>query len=132
MNIKLKHLQHCLEIVLELEDMIKLLVEQKIDIQDEKETSVDETEETKTYSTCYSLLKLVKLRLQHILKLLIKTCSSKPPPNKDCGKYLELYKNCFKISFELTDNLDFNTLTEKLYKVLNQIKQEIESFNISL
>lgn len=128
-NIKIKHLQHCLEILLELEGMIKLLMEKKIDIT-EDETSTDENEETKTYKTCFSLLKLVKTRLQHILKQLIKICSIKPPPNKDCPKVLELYKDCFKISFELRDDFTYNKLSEALCNVLSGIKEKVETFAI--
>lgn len=127
MNTKIKHLQHCLEIILELEEMIKLLVEKKIDIPEE-DTTKEENEDNKTFKTCYSLLKLIKLRLQHILKQLIKISSTKPPPNKDCPKFLELYKNCFKISFELRDDFSYNKLSETLCKVLNDIKKEVNKF----
>lgn len=106
--------------------MIKLIVEKKIDISEEE--SQKENEDTKTFKTCFSLLKLVKLRLQHILKQLIKISSIKPPPNKDCPKLLELYKNCYKISFVLKDDLSYNELSEILYKVLKDIKSEIEIF----
>lgn len=106
--------------------MIKLIVEKKIDISEDE--TKKENEDTKTFKTCYSLLKLVKLRLQHILKQLIKICSIKPPPNKDCPKLLELYKNCFKISFVLKDDLSYNELSESLYKVLKDIKSEIDIF----
>lgn len=129
MNTKIKHLQHCLEIVLELEEMIKLLVDKKIDIS-EDDTTKDDGGESKTFKTCFSLLKLIKLRLQHILKQLIKICSSKPPPNKDCSKLLELYKNCFKISFQLRDDLGYNELSKILNKVLNDIKSELEVMKV--
>lgn len=106
--------------------MVYLIVEKKIDIS-EDETKKD-SEDTKTFKTCLSLLKLVKIRLQHILKQLIKLCSIKPPPNKDCPKMLELYKNCFKISFDLRDDMDFSALSKTLDKVLKDIKKEIETF----
>lgn len=124
-NTKIKHLQHCLDIMLELEEMITLIVEKKIDISEEETKSDDDS---KTFKTCFSLLKLIRLRLQHILKQLIKFSSYKPPPNKDCPKLLELYKNCFKLSFDLKDDLVFSELSETLYKVLKNIKQEIENF----
>lgn len=127
-NIKIKHLQHCLDITLELEEMIKLIVEKNIDISEDD--TKKESEDAKTFNTCFSLLKLVKLRLQHVLKQLIKLCSIKPPPNKDCSKLLELYKNCYKISFDLRDDFDFSKLSETLYKVLNYIKKEIETFTV--
>lgn len=106
--------------------MITLIVEKKIDISEE-ETKTDE--DSKTFKTCFSLLKLVRLRLQHILKQLIKICSHKPPPNKDCPKLLELYKNCFKLSFDLKDDLNYNELSETLYKVLKNVKKEIDNFS---
>lgn len=129
LNIKVKHLQHCLEIILELEEMFKLLVEKKIDIVEDHTTN-EENEDTKTFKTCFSLLKLVKLRLQHVLKQLIKICSTKPPPSKDCSKFLELYKNCFKISFDLKDDFSYNELSETLYKVLQDIRNEVETFTV--
>lgn len=106
--------------------MIKLIVEKKIDISEDE--AKKENEDTKTFKNCFSLLKLVKLRLQHILKQLIKLCTIKPPPNKDCPKLLDLYKNCYKISFDLRDDFNYSKLSETLYKVLNDIKKEISNF----
>nr|CAH7736010.1 unnamed protein product [Callosobruchus chinensis] len=127
LNTKIKHLQHCLEIVLELEEMIQLLVEKKIDIQDEKEHEAEQ-DDGKIYKTCFSLLQLIKLRLQHILKLLVKICMTKPPANKDCGKLAELYKKCYKTSFELKDDMPYTELLQKLHKVLQEIKVELDNF----
>ncbi|KAJ8920435.1 hypothetical protein NQ315_005303 [Exocentrus adspersus] len=127
LNAKIKHLQNCLDIVLELEEMINLLIEKKVEVAED--VAEEESDGNKTYKTCFSLLKLVKLRLQHILKMLIKTCLTKPPPNKDCGKLADLYKGCYTKSFELKDDLDYNTLLGKLGKVLKGIRSELESFN---
>ncbi|KAJ8959532.1 hypothetical protein NQ314_006269 [Rhamnusium bicolor] len=64
--------------------------------------------------------------------MLIKICLTKPPPNKDCGNLAELYKICYKKSFELKDDLDFNSLLEKLAKVLKDIRNHVNSFNNNL
>lgn len=106
---------------------MKLLVEKKIDLS-EDQTKKEENEDAKTFKTCFSLLKLVKFRLQHILKQLLKLCSTKPPPNKDSPKLLEVYKTCFKISFDLKDDSTFNQLSETLLKVIQAIKNEIAIF----
>ncbi|KAJ8952908.1 hypothetical protein NQ318_006525 [Aromia moschata] len=113
LNTKIKHLQHCLEIVLELNEMILLLIEKKVDVSEENEKSEDESEERKN----------------HILKTLVKICLTKPPPNKDCSKLAELYKNCYKRSFELKDDLDYKSLLRKLGSVLKDIEDLIDSFN---
>lgn len=107
--------------------MIELLVEKKVETSEDDATK---EEEDKTFKTCLSLLKLIKLRLQHILKQLIKMCSTKPPPNKDAHKYLELYKNCFKISFELRDDSDYKELSRALCKVLKDIEKEVKNFSV--
>ncbi|KAG5878620.1 hypothetical protein JTB14_019523 [Gonioctena quinquepunctata] len=127
LNIKIKHLQHCLEIVLEVEDMVKLLIEKKVDAQDESEQTENSGEDN-TFTTCFSLLKLVKVRLQHILKVLVKICLTKPPPNKDCEKLTELYKSCYKMSFQLKDGVKFSELLQSVGKVLGNIKTEVDTF----
>ncbi|XP_023016253.2 erythroid differentiation-related factor 1 [Leptinotarsa decemlineata] len=128
-NTKIKHLQHCLEIVLEMEEMINLLLEKKVEFQEEIEQTEDNGEDNNTFKTCFSLLKLVKVRLQHILKLLVKICLSKPPPNKDCEKLSELYKSCYKLSFELKDSMKYSELLERLQSVLKNIKKEVSAFS---
>ncbi|CAG9818393.1 unnamed protein product [Phaedon cochleariae] len=127
MNSKIKHLQHCLEILFELEEMINLLQEKKVDIQEEKEETELKGDE-KTYKTCHSLLKLVAHRLQNTLKLLVKICITKPAPNKDCEKLGELYKKCYKITFELKDGLKYWDLLEKLGRVLRNLKNDVATF----
>lgn len=112
--------------------MINLLIEKKVEVVDDNESKEEESENKKTYKTCFSLLKLVKHRLQHILKTLIKICLTKPAPNKDCGKLTKLYKTCYVKSFELKDDLDYNSLLEQLGKVLKAIRDETESFNNNL
>lgn len=112
--------------------MINLLIEKKVEALDDNETAEEENENKKTYKTCFSLLKLVKRRLQHILKTLIKICLTKPPPNKDCGKLAKLYKACYMKSFELKEDLDYNGLLEKLGTVLKEIRSEMECFNNNL
>ncbi|KAJ8981559.1 hypothetical protein NQ317_009819 [Molorchus minor] len=128
LNTKIKHLQNCLDIVLELNDMISLVIEKKVDISEEN-VAEEENGEKKTYTTCFSLLKLVKHRLQHILKMLIKICLTKPAPNKECCKLADLYKGCYKKTFDLSDNLDYKVLLEKLGAVLGDIKNQVDAFN---
>ncbi|XP_057661417.1 erythroid differentiation-related factor 1 [Diorhabda carinulata] len=126
LNIKIKHLQHCLDIVLELDEIIDLLINNKLEVND---PSIEEGEtEEDNFKTCFSLLKLVVTRLQYILKLLVKCCVTKPPPNKDCERLSELYKKCYKISFELKENLNYPDLLKKLQKVLLSIKSECDTF----
>ncbi|KAJ8959533.1 hypothetical protein NQ314_006270 [Rhamnusium bicolor] len=47
LNTKIKHLQHCLSIILELEEMIILLIEKKIDIAEDSKEPSEETENKK-------------------------------------------------------------------------------------
>ncbi|XP_072386281.1 erythroid differentiation-related factor 1 [Diabrotica undecimpunctata] len=128
LHTKIKHLQHCLEIVLELEEMIDLIMNKKVEIQEVKEEEKTDTREN-NFKSCYSLLKLVATRLQHVLKLLVKYCLTKPPPNKDCEKMSELYKKCYKLTFDLKDNLSYSDLLRELAKVLLSIKSECEIYN---
>lgn len=128
LNVKIKHLQHCLDVVLELDEIIDLLINNKLEVNDPP-VEKGETEEENNFKTCFSLLKHVVTRLQYVLKLLVKCCLTKPPPNKDCERLSELYKKCYKISFDLKDNLCYPELLRKLQKVLLSIKNECEGNN---
>lgn len=78
----------------------------------------------------YSLLKLVKSRLQHVLKTLVKVCVSKPSPGKDAAKLAEQYKASYKATFELSDDLDCDNLIRKLHKALSEITTLKNKFEI--
>ncbi|RZB41599.1 erythroid differentiation-related factor 1 [Asbolus verrucosus] len=127
-NVKIKHLQHCLDIFVEIDDMITLLVEKKVDIP-ENETELDEGSELKGFRTCFSLLNLIRQRLQHVLKMLVKLCLTKPPLNKDCPKLAEVYKSCYMMSFDLKDGIVYDELLNKLHSVLKQISVKLAEFD---
>lgn len=118
---KLKHLQTCLNHFVDLDDMLHLLLDKKVEVNEENKYC-DSNEEDKSFKSLHSLLKLVKSRLQHVLKNLVKICLSKPSPNKECPKLVECYKTCYKATFNLTDDLDCEGLLECLHKALADIK----------
>lgn len=109
--------------------MIQLLVDKKIDIEEKSEEDEEKTDSKTKFKTCFSLLKLVSTRLQQVLKLLVKCCLTKPPPNKDCEKLAELYKKCYKRSFDLKEGLNCEELLIKLRTVLAAIRSECEILN---
>ncbi|KAL3280357.1 hypothetical protein HHI36_017846 [Cryptolaemus montrouzieri] len=125
-NAKIKHFQGCLDIVLEIAEMVDMLVLKKVDMPEEGKMNCEcekDISEIRTYNTIFSLLKLVKQRLQHILKNLLKLCSAKNPPNKDCPKLAENYRECYKCTFVLKDDLTQHELLLMLNDVLKKIKQ---------
>lgn len=123
-NVKIKHLQYCLDIFIEINSMIQLLIEKKADI---PENEIDEENETKEgFKTCLSLLNLIRQRLQHVLKILVKLCLTKPPPSKDCPKLAEIYKACYMKALSLIDGLTCEELVNKLHEVLICIADKIQ------
>lgn len=120
-SMKLKHLQTCLDHFLEVDKMLQLILDKKVEVTEENQEPVP-SEDGKSFKTLYSLLKLVKTRLQHVLKNLVKICLSKPSPNKECPKLAENYKACYKATFDLTDELDRDSLLQSLHKSLVDIK----------
>lgn len=128
-NAKIKYLQLAFATVLEMQEMLQLLVDNKIDVtKDEMQPEVDE--EGDTFKSIYSLLSLIVLRLQSVLHLLIKLCLIKPPHNKDCPKYADLYKNCYKISLQIGKNVEYDQLVQKLNNALKVMKQEVDNFKV--
>lgn len=121
LNIKIKHLQQCLDIVMELRELIIQLDEKKIDINEESATE----DEGESFKSCSSLLHLVKQRLQHILKCLIKFCSSKEAASKEYFKYIIIYKECYKFALEINENLSVIEMVHKLHLVLDKIQARL-------
>lgn len=111
---KIKHLKHCLSIFIEIKEMLKMLEDKKVDIPEDKEGD-------NGLKTCVGLLNLIKERLQHVLKIIIKVCLIKPPANKDCPKLAEIYKSCYKLTFSLKDVVKRDQLIAKLHDILSQI-----------
>ncbi|EEZ97828.2 Erythroid differentiation-related factor 1-like Protein [Tribolium castaneum] len=125
-NIKIKHLQYCLSVFIEINDMVKLVVEKKVEVPE------DADGEKEGFKSCYALLNLIKQRLQHVLKMLVKLCLTKPPVNKDCPKLGEVYKSCYMVTFDLKDGVTRDEFVEKLHIVLTQICDKIAEFNKTL
>lgn len=122
---KIKHLQCSLSILLEINEMIQLMVDKKVDVGDEQTPS--SSSDGGEYKDCTSLLNLVRQRLQHILKSLIKLCLIKPPINKQCPKLTDMYKSCYQLSFELRDGIQYDELIKKLHNVLRLISVKVSA-----
>lgn len=101
--------------------MLEQLVDKKVEVADDQKDS-STSEDEKPFKTLYSLLKLVKIRLQHVLKSLLKICVSKPSPNKECPKLAERYKACYKATFGLSEELPCDSLLKSLHKALVEIR----------
>lgn len=128
-HIKIKHLQSCLDICVELKELIDLIADKKIEIPENDVAPPDTNgSEQVSFKSCYALLNLVKQRLQYVLRILTKLCLTKPPPNKDCPKLVEIYKSCYVLTFELVDGLEFYTLAGKLKTVLGDIQAKLNEF----
>ncbi|XP_030767358.1 erythroid differentiation-related factor 1 [Sitophilus oryzae] len=123
---KLKHLQACLDYFLDTDEILELLLDKKIEVSDENKESIT-AEKGKSFKSLHSLLKLVKTRLQHVLKSLVKLCLSKPSPNKESPVLAELYKASYKATFELSDELDCDALLKRLHKALREVKNILRS-----
>ncbi|XP_066141863.1 erythroid differentiation-related factor 1 [Euwallacea fornicatus] len=111
---KLKHLQTCLEYFLEIDELLESLINKKLELSEDQK----EGENEKPFQTGHSLLKLVKNRLQHCLKSLVKVCVSKCNTRKDLA---EKYKACYKATFGLSDDLDYDRMLNGLHKALGEI-----------
>ncbi|KAH1012911.1 erythroid differentiation-related factor 1 [Dendroctonus ponderosae] len=120
---KLKHLQSAIKYFLEINKMLEMLVNKKVQVPVEQKTS---TSDDTCFESLQSLLILIKKRLQHTLKMLIKICLSKPSPTKDSPKLAEMYKACYKVTFSLSDEADCDDLLQSLYDALVKIS-EIQS-----
>lgn len=128
---KIKNFQGCLDILMELREMLRMLAEKKIELSAEEMVALKQEQEAVSFKNCYSLLSLVKQRLQYILRTLVKLCMHKPPANKDCPRLAQLYKACYVTSFVLTDGLDFDILVSKLFDVLCDINHKLKEFESS-
>ncbi|XP_050296078.1 erythroid differentiation-related factor 1 [Anthonomus grandis grandis] len=115
---KLKHLQACLKIFIEIDVMLKQLIEKNVDM---PEVIEDDTDQVKRYNTVHSLLKLMTTRLQNVLKLMVKICIG----NKSYSKLADAYKQCYKATFALKNNLDRDSLLNEMHKVLGEIFEQL-------
>ena len=102
--------------------MLQLLLDKKVEITDETKDTQLNTEDAKSFKTLFSLLKLVKSRLQYVLKTLVKTCMTKAMPGKESSKLADKFKACYKVSFCLTDELDCDSLLKALHNSLLEIR----------
>lgn len=125
----MKHLQCCLNIIIELIPIIEKIHKKDIEVPEDDINEycklINEKNDMKSFDTCSSLLILVKQRLQYTLRLLIKICMSKPPINKNNGKYGDVYKTCYSLTFNLENRDDFYLFVNKLVDVLNRIDDAI-------
>lgn len=104
--------------------MVKLVLEGNVDVPEE-----NEEENKEGFKSCHSLLILIKQRLQHILKMLVKFCLTKPPVNKDCPKLGEIYKACYVKTFELEEGVKRDEFIKKLHTVLTHISDKVAEYN---
>lgn len=106
--------------------MLHQLADKKVEISEEDTVSLN-TKNPKqvSFKNCYSLLNLVRERLQYVLRTLIKLCLTKPPAVKDSPKYAEVYKACYVSTFELVDGLEFYNLVDKLRNILGKIELKL-------
>lgn len=131
--LKLKHLQTCLSIIIELIPMLKKLSKKKLEVpeDDVKEfiKLINEKSEISSFKNCSSLLILVKQRLQYTLRLLIKLCMNKPPINKESTKLSKIYKNCYSSTFTLENQSEFYLFLDKLLEALCRIEDAIKDYH---
>lgn len=123
---KIKHFQCCLEILIELKHIFEQLADKKIELSEEDIAApAANNSEPVSFKNCYSLLNLVRQRLQYVLRTMIKLCLSKQSATKDSPKYAELYKACYILTFELVDGLEFYVLVDKLKNILGDIELKL-------
>lgn len=128
-HVKIKHLQSCLDICVELKEIVDLIADKKLEIpESDISPPGPDAPGQGSFKSCYALLNLVRQRLQYVLRILTKLCLTKPPPNKDCPKLVEIYKSCYTLTFQLTNGLEFYALAEKLKGVLGDIQVKLNEF----
>lgn len=113
---------------MELKEVIDLIADKKIEITEKETKPPETTPDQTTFKSTYSLVNLVRQRLQYVLRILTKLCLTKPSPNKDCPKLAEIYKACYILTFELVDGLEFYVLIDKLKTVLSEIQVKLNEF----
>lgn len=132
---KLKHLQSCLNIIVELIPLLTQVVQKKLEVSEEDANEfsklINEKQEVASFKSCSSLLILVKQRLQYTLRLLIKLCMTKPPINKESSKLAALYKTCYSLTFQLENQNNFYLYVDKLVDILSQIYDNLKPFHLS-
>lgn len=98
-----------------------MILDNKVDIPNEDLQDFKERSKESSYKNCSALLTLGKQRLQFVLRHLIKLSLSKPPINKDCSKFAEIYKNSYSLTFTLENCKEFDTFIMKFNNVLIKI-----------
>ncbi|KAK9743775.1 hypothetical protein QE152_g8325 [Popillia japonica] len=130
-HLRLKHYRKCLDIILELKSIVQMILENKIDIPEDDTKNFKERSKESSYKNCSALFVLGKQRLQFVLRHLIKLCLSKPPINKDCAKYVDIYKNSYSLTFELENCTEFDAFINKFDNVLTKIGNYVSDINSS-
>lgn len=117
-QVKITHYQECLEILLGLKPMLELIINKKIELDDNEIENND-----KSFKSVKSLVSLLQNRIQCTLRNLTKLCLLKPPINKDCCKLASTYKACYALTlkFDNKQNL-YDTLVN-----INLILLDIEN-----
>ncbi|XP_060526608.1 erythroid differentiation-related factor 1 [Cylas formicarius] len=111
---KLKNLHACLEAFVEMADMLQLVIEGKVEVPEAN----GEVPSGAEFKTLFSVLKLVKDRLQEDLKGLVKLCVTKP--TKNGAGLTETYKACYKATFGIVTT-DRDALLRSLHRALVEI-----------
>ncbi|XP_022917617.1 erythroid differentiation-related factor 1 [Onthophagus taurus] len=119
---KLKYLKSGLEVILDVQEVIQMLVERKIDIPESDVAEFMTKRKDTSYKSYSSLLMLVKQRLQFILKSLIKVCLSKPCAYKGCDQLVNVYKKCYSLTFDLEKCEEFYGFLENLNEILVKVQ----------
>lgn len=109
--------------------MLELIVQGKVDVPEEDVKNFDPKAKFTTFKSYSSILILAKQRLQSILRFSVKLSLIKPPINKDCVKLIDVYKNCYTLSFDLENCDDFNGFVKKMYVVTSEVSEKIKDVN---
>ncbi|XP_017769509.1 PREDICTED: erythroid differentiation-related factor 1 [Nicrophorus vespilloides] len=122
---KLNVLKSCIKIIVQLSEVCFMIVNRKVDVSEKDVSNFRPQKKLEVFEGCDELVVLAKLRLQHTLKAMTKLCLTKPPFSKDAARLAELYKGCYKLTFQLEQEMDFYAFVKKLGDILVEIKAKV-------
>jgi len=121
---KITHYQECLEVLCDVKPMLQLIIENKIELDDSTTEDNDNS-----FKTLKSLIALLQNRIQCTLRNLTRLCLSKPPVNKDCPKYANIYKSCYALTLKLDNKKNLNDVVVDINRILLEVENKLNFLN---
>lgn len=109
--------------------MLELIADKKVELTEEEVKNFNPKGKNSNFHDCASIILLAKQRLQFVLRTLIKLSLNKAAATKDCSKLVDVYKDCYSLTFSLEKCTEFYSFVNELNSVLLDVRKKIDALD---